>query len=195
MRKIPVSISLIIIMGKVGSVVVMTRSSILSLSVVKLCPACAMDLTRRQAEPPPQIRFILLLPTVHERITEKFFKQSELDLDKKEMNMEAKDKAAYDAKRLAETKEVWKKNELFDENKTDSADTKYLEEWRKDRMNISRDALFKILTKYDIAPGACSHIRGQEQIFGSRTTKNETNEVTAVGTWCQESARPYSCDQ
>lgn len=48
-------------------------------------------------------------------------------------------------------------------------------------MNVSRDSLLKIMTKYDIAPGACSHIRGQEQIFGSRTTKNDKNEVTAVG--------------
>jgi hypothetical protein len=37
------------------------------------------------------------------------------------------------------------------------------------------------LTKYDIAPAACSHIRGQEQIFGSRVTKDENGQVQAFG--------------
>lgn len=36
------------------------------------------------------------------------------------------------------------------------------------QLNISRKSLFEVLTKYDIAPPACSHIRGQEQAFGSR---------------------------
>lgn len=76
---------------------------------------------------------------------------------------------------------MFKKNELYDEHVVDPADTGLPEGWRRDRINISRDALLKVMTKYDIAPGACSHIRGQEQIFGSRTTKNEKNKVTAFG--------------
>lgn len=77
---------------------------------------------------------------------------------------------------------VLKKNELYDKAILDPADPKDHQLWRRDRMNISRSALLKVLEAYDIAPGTCSHIRGQEQIFGSRTTKNKTtNEVTAIG--------------
>jgi len=185
-------------MGRVRFDVVTIGNSVLSLSVVEVRLACAMNLTRKQAEPPPQIRFILLLPTVHERIAEGLFKQAEADFEKAKKKAEAKDKAGSDLKKVAEpdlqyaeTKDVFKKNELYDENVIDPADTEYLEDRRQDRLNISRDALLKIMTKYDIAPGACSHIRGQEQIFGSRTTKNEMNEVTAVGKLHLQSARPY----
>lgn len=76
---------------------------------------------------------------------------------------------------------VLKKNELYDKEILDPADQNDFEVWKADRMNISREALMKIMTKYDIAPGTCSHIRGQEQIFGARTTKNKSHEVTAVG--------------
>lgn len=108
-----------------------------------------------QAEPPPQVRFILLLPTVHEKLAAKMANDPE-------------------------TAVVFKKNELFDDD-IDPADVGKSTKWVSDEFNISRESLFKILTAYDIAPAACSHIRGQEQIFGSRVTKNESNEIEAFG--------------
>ena len=39
-------------------------------------------------------------------------------------------------------------------------------------LNISRRSLVKILTRYDVAPAACSHIRGQEQVYGSRVLRD-----------------------
>ncbi|KAL2192216.1 hypothetical protein P885DRAFT_48206 [Corynascus similis CBS 632.67] len=39
-------------------------------------------------------------------------------------------------------------------------------------LNISRKSLLKILTKYHVAPAACSHIRGQEQVYGSRVLRD-----------------------
>jgi hypothetical protein len=125
---------------------------------------------------------------VHERIAEGLFKQAEADFIKAKKKAEGKEKVIFDPEKMTEiylqkekTKEVFKKNELYDEKVTDPADTPFPEVWKQDRINISRDALLKVMTKYDIAPGACSHIRGQEQIFGARTSKNEKNEVTAVG--------------
>jgi hypothetical protein len=123
---------------------------------------------------------------VHERIAEGLFKQAEADFVKAKKKAEGKEKVESDPEKTAEiylekTKDVFKKNELYDENVKDPADTQFLEGRKQDRINISRDALLKVMTKYDIAPGACSHIRGQEQIFGARTSKNEMNEVTAVG--------------
>lgn len=50
------------------------------------------------------------------------------------------------------------------------------------QLNISRKALFKILTRYDIAPRACSHIRGQEQIFDSRVCRDENSKIVSFGT-------------
>lgn len=39
-------------------------------------------------------------------------------------------------------------------------------------LNISRRSLLKILTAYSVAPAACSHIRGQEQVYGSRVLRD-----------------------
>lgn len=50
-----------------------------------------------------------------------------------------------------------------------------------DELNITLDSLLKVLTRYDIPPAACSHIRGQEQIFGSRISRDDKNNVTAYG--------------
>lgn len=51
-----------------------------------------------------------------------------------------------------------------------------------DELNISLDSLLKVLTRYDFPPSACSHIRGQEQIFGSRIGRDEQkNDVTTFG--------------
>ena len=109
---------------------------------------------------------------MHERIADRSFAKAKLDFK------EAKKKAGKKEK----TKDVFLKSELYDERVIDAADaTQCLEGWRPNSFNISREALLKVITKYDIAPGACSHIRGQEQIFGSRTTRNEMNDVTAVG--------------
>lgn len=49
------------------------------------------------------------------------------------------------------------------------------------QLDISRRSLFEILTKYDIAPLACSHIRGQEQAFGSRACRDESGKVVSFG--------------
>ncbi|OSS54163.1 hypothetical protein B5807_00375 [Epicoccum nigrum] len=165
-------------------------------SRIRRCNDAELDVVL--AESPPQIRFILLLPTVHERIAEGLFKQAEADFVKAKKKAEGKEKVESDPEKTAEiylekekTKDVFKKNELYDENVKDPADTQFLEGRKQDRINISRDALLKVMTKYDIAPGACSHIRGQEQIFGARTSKNEMNEVTAVEFWYAIRARAY----
>lgn len=49
------------------------------------------------------------------------------------------------------------------------------------QLNISRKSLLEVLTKYDIAPLACSHIRGQEQVFGSRACRDESGKVVSSG--------------
>lgn len=118
------------------------------------------------------------MPTVHERIAEDLFEQA------KKVHMQNGRTEAEATFEIAKAAAVLKKNELYDKAVADPADPEDPDDpemWREDRMNISRDALLKIVTKYDIAPETCSHIRGQEQIFGARTTKNESNEVTAVG--------------
>jgi hypothetical protein len=76
---------------------------------------------------------------------------------------------------------LFKKNELYDYPSVDPADPEQPAKWEASKFNISRHSLFNILTKYDIAPAACSHIRGQEQIFGSRVTKDENGQVQAFG--------------
>lgn len=77
--------------------------------------------------------------------------------------------------------DLFKKNELYDHGALDPADPEKPAQWVASKFNISRSALFKIMTKYDIAPAACSHIRGQEQIFGSRVSKDKSGEVKAFG--------------
>ncbi|PVH94309.1 hypothetical protein DM02DRAFT_693534 [Periconia macrospinosa] len=123
------------------------------------------DIDRILAEPPPQVRFVLLLPTVHERIADTV----------------ARNPAAA---------EVLRKNELYDEHVGDPADPENVS-WVGDQFNISQRSLFRIVTKYDIAPAACSHIRGQEQIFGSRIQKNQENEITSFEFWYAIRARAY----
>ncbi|KAF2189219.1 hypothetical protein K469DRAFT_683656 [Zopfia rhizophila CBS 207.26] len=124
------------------------------------------DINRILAEPPPKVRFILLLPTVHEKIADTV----------------ARNPAAA---------KVLRKNELYDEHAGDPADPEKASAWIGDQFNISRKSLFKIMTKYDIAPAACSHIRGQEQIFGSRARKNQENKITSFEFWYAIRARAY----
>ena len=69
---------------------------------------------------------------------------------------------------------------LYGKNLADPADPEDQERWERDKMNITQHILLETLTKYDIAPGACSYVRGQEHIFGSCTSKYEKNEVIAV---------------
>ncbi|KAF2796365.1 hypothetical protein K505DRAFT_348013 [Melanomma pulvis-pyrius CBS 109.77] len=124
------------------------------------------DIDRILAEPPPQVRFVLLLPTVHEKIAEVVAKNPEAI-------------------------KVLLKNEMYDELARDPAEPKDPSAFVGDQFNISQKALFKILTTYDIAPAASSHIRGQEQIFGSRVTKNKANETTSFEFWYAIRARAY----
>lgn len=71
-------------------------------------------------------------------------------------------------------------NEMYDDRAKDPADPNNHEVWQGNKLNISREALLKLLTRYDIAPGTRSHIRGQEQVFDSGNIKNESNEANAV---------------
>lgn len=43
----------------------------------------------------------------------------------------------------------------------------------KSVMNITEATLRKVLLWYDIAPATASHIRGQEQVFGSKCSFDE----------------------
>jgi hypothetical protein len=76
---------------------------------------------------------------------------------------------------------LFKKNELYNEGATDPSEIGMTELWVPSLFNVSRKALFEILTKHDIAPAACTHIRGQEQIFGSRVTKSTDGRIKAFG--------------
>ncbi|KAF3479621.1 uncharacterized protein GIQ15_06597 [Arthroderma uncinatum] len=114
------------------------------------------------AGPQPQIRFILLESTPHEKVLHR-------------INTNA---AAVS---------VLKANALADE-KTEA----HSEDEVADELNISLDSLLKVLTRYDLPPSACSHIRGQEQIFGSRIGRDEKkNKVTAFDFWYAIRARAY----
>jgi hypothetical protein len=71
---------------------------------------------------------------VHERIAEGLFKQAEADFVKAKKKAEGKEKVESDPEKTAEiylekekTKDVFKKNELYDENVKDPADTQFLE--------------------------------------------------------------------
>jgi hypothetical protein len=62
----------------------------------------------------------------------------------------------------------------------------------KSELNITRHSLLKILTRYDIAPAATSHIRGQEQIFGSRwQMEDDHTTVKTLEFWYAIRARVY----
>ncbi|CAA9966704.1 CorA domain containing protein [Pyrenophora teres f. maculata] len=117
-------------------------------------------------EAPPQVRFVLILPMVHEHI-------------------------ADTASQVMETADLFRRNELYDDGSIDPSEPELPVRWEASKFNISRRSLIKILTKYDIAPAACSHLRGQEQIFGSRVTKNEQGHVQGFEFWYAIRARAY----
>ncbi|KAF2177528.1 hypothetical protein K469DRAFT_807439 [Zopfia rhizophila CBS 207.26] len=87
---------------------------------------------------------------------------------------------------------VLRKRKLYDEDgENDNVSKEKGVRGIVDQFNISRKALFSILTKYDIAPAACSHIRGQEQIFGSRISKTDDNVARTFESWYAIRARAY----
>ena len=103
------------------------------------------------------MRFIVLLPSPVKRIASEVAKNP---------------KAA----------KVLRVNELYDKDDEDDRDNaKKADGAALNHLNISHRSLMRILTWYDIAPTACSHVRGQEQVFGSRTQKNAQNDITSVG--------------
>ncbi|EFR01093.1 hypothetical protein MGYG_04097 [Nannizzia gypsea CBS 118893] len=82
---------------------------------------------------------------------------------------------------------VIKANALADEKTT-----AHVEDEVADELNISLDSLLKVLARYDFPPSACSHIRGQEQIFGSRIGRDDKKKkVTAFDFWYAIRARAY----
>ncbi|EZF22454.1 hypothetical protein H112_04656 [Trichophyton rubrum D6] len=112
--------------------------------------------------PQPQIRFILLESTPHEKVLHRIHTN-------------------------AAAVSVIKANALADE-KTEA----HVEDEVADELNISLDSLLKVLARYDFPPSACSHIRGQEQIFGSRVGRDDKkNKVTAFDFWYAIRARAY----
>ncbi|KAL2825473.1 hypothetical protein BDW59DRAFT_146269 [Aspergillus cavernicola] len=86
------------------------------------------------------------------------------------------------------------KNELIKDQKITPADPKFLDEFEGEipsQLNITRDSLLKILTRFDIAPAASSHIRGQEQIFGSRQLRGDDGTIKSFEFWYAIRARAY----
>ncbi|KAF1842615.1 uncharacterized protein K460DRAFT_380436 [Cucurbitaria berberidis CBS 394.84] len=80
---------------------------------------------------------------------------------------------------------------LYEYGAVDPANPETPAPWVASTFNISQRALFKIMTNYDIAPAASSHIRGQEQTFGSKVSVNESGEVQAFEFWYAIRARAY----
>jgi hypothetical protein len=76
------------------------------------------------------------------------------------------------------TMEVLRKNEMIDGR---FGDPKKELTTETNHLDISKDALIKILTHYKVAPGACTHIRGQEQIFGTRKLHGEDGALESFG--------------
>ncbi|KAF2703175.1 hypothetical protein K504DRAFT_451926 [Pleomassaria siparia CBS 279.74] len=81
------------------------------------------DIDQLLVEPLPQVKFILLLPIVHEKVA---------------TDILARGPAAA---------KVFRRNELYDEQAGDSAHSEKPSVWIGDQFNISRIALFKILTR------------------------------------------------
>lgn len=49
------------------------------------------------------------------------------------------------------------------------------------QIDITSNALLKVLMHYNIAPAACTHIRGQEQVYGSRLTHDDNGQLESIG--------------
>ncbi|KAH8594396.1 hypothetical protein B0O99DRAFT_652681 [Bisporella sp. PMI_857] len=102
---------------------------------------------------------------------------------------------ADQVRKSEKTMKILDSNRLIHPRKTvqpSKLDSEYV---APNHMDVSREALLKILTHYRIAPAACSHIRGQEQIYGSSTTHGSNGEIEAIQFWYAIRARafiPYS---
>ncbi|KAL4786736.1 hypothetical protein BJX76DRAFT_365234 [Aspergillus varians] len=86
------------------------------------------------------------------------------------------------------------KNELIKDQTATPADPKFLDEFHGEvpsQLNVTRSSLLKILTRFDIAPAASSHIRGQEQVFGSRQLRDHDGTVKSFEFWYSIRARAY----
>ncbi|KKK12447.1 hypothetical protein P175DRAFT_0501480 [Aspergillus ochraceoroseus IBT 24754] len=120
------------------------------------------------ADHDPQVRIILLQPTPQEQVL-----------------------------RTIRNPEVVKSlltNELINDQTIPPANEKPLDQRGEEvpsQLNITRHSLLKILTRYDIAPAASSHIRGQEQIFGSRQLRDSDGAVKSFEFWYAIRARAY----
>ncbi|KAL3477956.1 hypothetical protein BJX99DRAFT_115945 [Aspergillus californicus] len=120
------------------------------------------------ADRQPQLRIILLHPTPEKRILRTL--------------------------RDPDVVKTLLKNELINDQKITPADPKFLDEFEGEvpsELNITRSSLLKILNKFDIAPAASSHIRGQEQIFGSRQLREEDGTIKSFEFWYAIRARAY----
>jgi hypothetical protein len=126
---------------------------LLSYPSLNRCP-----LIDQQEDTQPQLRIILLHPTPEKRILRTL--------------------------RDPDAVKTLLKNELIKDQTVTPADPKFFDEFAGEvpsQLNITRSSLLKILTRFDIAPAASSHIRGQEQIFGSRQLREDDGTVKSFG--------------
>ncbi|KAK7546768.1 hypothetical protein IWX46DRAFT_649332 [Phyllosticta citricarpa] len=61
----------------------------------------------------------------------------------------------------------------------------------KNRLNITRDTLLKIWTKYRITPAAAGHFKGQSQHFGSRISFDDDGRVMGFDSWYAVQERAF----
>lgn len=121
----------------------------------------------------PQCRIILLQPTPHERLVDSIRDDPDL------------------LKSLLANELIKNDDAGSSDGKSSGSGDKYVNEV-KSELNITRSSLLKILSRYDIAPAAASHIRGQEQIFGSRCQmEDDSATVKAFEFWYAIRARLY----
>ena len=110
----------------------------------------------------PQLRIVLLQPTVQERLAERLLRKN------------------------SEARVLLLKNRLAIENNKRSSNASNADANGKNnvgpsQLDISFDALMNLLEHYRIPPAACSHVRGQEQVYGSRLTKDKAGNHESLG--------------
>lgn len=110
----------------------------------------------------PQLRIILLQPTEQDRIAEKLLENNS---KARELLLESQLTEAKDEQRSSRRK----------------ADEKFGPVFVPSQLDISFEALTNVLERYCIAPAACSHVRGQEQVYGSRLTKDKAGNRESLG--------------
>ena len=146
-------------------------------------------------EPSPKIRFVLLSPTNQENIRHEITDHKKAEtyysnglLDKPTARTSSVD---GDSSRVTLTDDQSIHQEWISGDKPSAVPQSTGSQASRTRevpsqLNISRRALLKLLTKFDIAPLASSHIRGQEQIFGSRVCRDEAGSVQSFGESCSQ---------